>query len=190
MKSAIASLLIAAAGLAAIALLFELRFATGDVYPRYSSLRSDPVGVRALYDSLARLPGLTVERSFVPIDRRRDTNTTVFYLGVNLEELAAAKSDLRFQLDKIARRGNYVVISLAPLKRDPDDKSALAIKGWNLPVEQAKSDDGDGALSFGHGENWTVLHADEGKPVLVELAFGKGAIALAATTYPFQQTTA
>jgi len=185
MKSAIASLLIAAAGLAAIALLFELRFATGDVYPRYSSLRSDPVGVRALYDSLARLPGLTVERSFVPIDRRRDTNTTVFYLGVNLEELAAAKSDLRFQLDKIARRGNYVVISLAPLKRDPDDKSALAIKGWNLPVEQAKSDDGDGALSFGHGENWTVLHADEGKPVLVELAFGKGAIALAATTYPF-----
>ena len=57
--SAVASLLIAAAGLAAIGLLFELRFAAGDVYPRYSSLRSDPVGVRALYDSLARLPGGT-----------------------------------------------------------------------------------------------------------------------------------
>lgn len=182
---AVVSLLVAAAGLAAIAVLFELRFAAGDVYPRYSSLRSDPVGVRALYDSLARLPGLTVERSFVPIDRRRDGSATVFYLGVALGELAAEKSELRLQLDRAAARGNYVVVSLAPFRRDPDDKSALAIKAWDLPIEQAKSEDGDGPLSFGQGRNWTVLHTEHGKPVFVERAFGKGALALAATTYPF-----
>ena len=181
----IVALLMAAAGVAAIALLFEARFAAGDVYPRYSSLRSDPVGVRALYDSLARLPGLTVERSFTPIDRRRDADATVFYLGVAFEELAAEKSELRFQLDRAAKRGNYVVVSLAPFSRDPDDKRALAIKGWDLPVEQAKSEDGDGPLSFGQGKNWTVLHTEHDKPVFVELVFGKGALALAATTYPF-----
>jgi hypothetical protein len=182
---AVVSLLVAAAGLAAIALLFELSFATGDVYPRYSSLRSDPVGVRALYDSLARLPGLTVERSFTPLDRRRDSNATVFYLGVALEDLAAEKSELRLQLDRTAARGNYVVVSLAPFSRDPEDKKALAIQAWDLPVEQAKSENGDGALSFGQGKNWTVLHAEHAKPVFVERAFGKGTLALAATTYPF-----
>ncbi len=181
----VASLLIGAGGLAAVALLFEARFTAGDVYPRYSSLRSDPVGVRALYDSLARLPGLSVQRSFLPLDRLHGGPATVFYLGVRFEELAAAKSELRFQLDRAAKRGNYVVVSLAPFSRDPDDKSALAIKGWDLPVERAASEGGDGALWFGQGKNWTVLHSENGKPVLVELAFGNGAIALAANTYPF-----
>ena len=183
--SVIAALLIAAAGLAAIALLFELRFAAGDVYARYSSLRSDPVGVRALYESLARLPELSVERSFVPMERRRDAHATVFYLGAGLGELTAEKSELRLQLQKTAARDNYVVVSLAPFSRKPDDKAALAIKGWDLPIEQAKSEDGDGPLSFGEGKNWTVLHREGGKAVVVERAFGNGTIALAATTYPF-----
>ncbi len=181
----VAALLIAAAGLAGIGLLFELRFAAGDVYPRYSSLRSDPVGVRALYESLARLPGLTVERSFVPIERRRDSHATVFYLGARLRGLSAEKSELRLQLEKSAARGNYVVVSLAPFRRNPDDKSPLAIAGWDLPIEQAKREDGDGPLSFGEGKSWTVLHSESGKPVVVERAFGNGAVALAASTYPF-----
>jgi hypothetical protein len=178
-------LLIAAAGLAAIGLLFELSFASGDVYPRYSSLRSDPVGVRALYESLARLPGLTVERSFTPIDRRHDAHATIFYLGVSLEELAAPKSELRLQLERAAARGNTVVVSLAPFSRDPDDKSALAIQGWDLPLEQAASEDGDGALSFGAAKNWSAIHREGAKAVLVERTFGNGTVALAAATGPF-----
>ena len=34
-----------------------LRFESGDVYPVYSSLRSDPLGTRAFYDSLEDLEG-------------------------------------------------------------------------------------------------------------------------------------
>ena len=183
--SVIASLLIAAAGMVGIGLLFELRFAAGDVYPRYSSLRSDPVGVRALYESLERLPGLTVERSFVPMERRREAHATVFYLGAGLGELSAEKSGLRLQLEKTAARDNYVVVSVAPFSRDPDDNSPLAIKGWDLPVEQAKSEDGDAPLWFGEGKGWTVLQREGGKAVVVERPFGSGTIALAATTYPF-----
>jgi hypothetical protein len=44
--------------------LFKLRFETGDVYPPYSSLRSDPLGASAYYESLEQLPGITVERDF------------------------------------------------------------------------------------------------------------------------------
>jgi hypothetical protein len=35
--------------------LFVLRFQTGDVYPAYSSLRSDPLGARVFYESLENL---------------------------------------------------------------------------------------------------------------------------------------
>src|SRR2546427_9645317 len=32
--------------------LFQLRFEAGDVYPPYSSLRADPLGTKALFESL------------------------------------------------------------------------------------------------------------------------------------------
>ena len=35
--------------------LFQLRFEAGDVYPPYSSYRADPLGTRALYQSLENL---------------------------------------------------------------------------------------------------------------------------------------
>jgi hypothetical protein len=180
-----ASLLVATAGVAAIVLLFEWRFSSGDVYPRYSSLRSDPVGVKALYESLEGLPGLTVARSFVPFERWRGTGATVFYFGVPLWELSPDKAELAKQLERAAERGNYVVVSLAPFRRDPEDKTPLAVKSWGLPLEQAPSEDGDGPLWFPQAKNWAVVHSDRGKPVVVERQFGKGALALAASTYPF-----
>jgi hypothetical protein len=42
--------------------LFKLRFEAGDVYPAYSSLRADPLGTMALYESLEALPGISVRR--------------------------------------------------------------------------------------------------------------------------------
>ena len=47
--------------------LFELRFAGGDVYPAYSTLRKDPLGAAAFHDALAALPGLNVERNLRPL---------------------------------------------------------------------------------------------------------------------------
>jgi hypothetical protein len=48
--------------------LFRLRFEAGDIYPPYSSLRTDPLGTRALYESLARMPNLVVTRHFTNPD--------------------------------------------------------------------------------------------------------------------------
>jgi hypothetical protein len=183
------SLLAAALGLAAIALLFELRFSAGDVYPRYSSLSTDPVGVKALYDSLARIPGLTVGRSFVPLERWRGAGATVFYLGVPLWELTVEKALLVRQLERTAERGNYVVVSLVAPRRNPQDKSATAIAAWELPVQQAPSPDGEGPLSFGQAKSWSPIQLDRGRPVVVERRFGKGAVALAASAQPFLNQT-
>ena len=43
--------------------VFLLRFEHGDVYPPYSSLRSDPLGTRAFYESFNALPGIEVGRN-------------------------------------------------------------------------------------------------------------------------------
>src|SRR5215813_13237048 len=54
---------------------------TGDVYPPYSSLRSDPLGAKALYESLAAIPDVQVERLY----KQRRTiapGNTMFMLGV------------------------------------------------------------------------------------------------------------
>src|SRR5437667_8552085 len=62
--------------------LFELRFEVGDVYPEYSSLRSDPLGAMALYESLERLPGLSVRRDHSAANQLPEgKNTTYLHLA-------------------------------------------------------------------------------------------------------------
>ncbi|MBI1177332.1 hypothetical protein GC207_07820 [bacterium] len=62
--------------------LFTLRFETGDVYLPYSSLRADPLGAKALYDSLDSLDSIRVGRNYRPLEHLQDAQqTTVFWLG-------------------------------------------------------------------------------------------------------------
>ncbi|MBN1865331.1 MAG: hypothetical protein JW808_10555 [Victivallales bacterium] len=49
-----------------VANLFHLRFSQGDIYPRYSSFRPDPMGCKALYDSYLE-SGLECSRNFSPV---------------------------------------------------------------------------------------------------------------------------
>jgi len=58
------ALLLSALFAAGLARLFMLRFEKGDVYPPYSTLRTDPLGAKAYYDSLAEIPGLDVRRNY------------------------------------------------------------------------------------------------------------------------------
>src|SRR5258706_10780125 len=55
---------------------------TGEVYPPYSSLRTDPLGAKALFESLSEQPGLEVTRLYKarpPLD----SATTLLILGVD-----------------------------------------------------------------------------------------------------------
>jgi len=62
--------------------LFLLRFESGVDYPEYSSLRSDPRGTMALYESLSGMPGLEVSRNLKPAETLKDSQATIFFLGV------------------------------------------------------------------------------------------------------------
>jgi hypothetical protein len=61
-----------------IIMLFDLRFEAGDVYPEYSSLRADPLGTMAFYESLEKVPGLSVRRDFSASDRLPEESRTVY----------------------------------------------------------------------------------------------------------------
>lgn len=62
--------------------LIHLRFRTGDLYPKYSSLRADPLGCKALYETLDRMRQVRVERRFRrtgPVASSADV--VLFHLG-------------------------------------------------------------------------------------------------------------
>lgn len=96
--------------------LFELRFASGDVYPVGSSQRSDPVGTRAFYEALKLQPGLQVERLLLPLERRRPPQlSTLMLLGLTPEDLMDPETPFDWvRVETFIRRGGRVVLSLNP----------------------------------------------------------------------------
>jgi hypothetical protein len=102
--------LLAVAFVAGVYGLFRLRFESADAYPVYSTLRADPLGAKALYESLALQPGLTVGRNMRPLARVSGHDTTLFLLGVNEWFDMGMTPDL----ERVARSGGRMVIAFVP----------------------------------------------------------------------------
>lgn len=59
------------------------RFEEGSVFPAYSSQRSDPIGTRAYFESLNRMPGLQVKKNFEDWDMLRKLEPgALFIFGI------------------------------------------------------------------------------------------------------------
>ena len=107
-------LLLAGFVVIAVALL-ETAFSRSNAYPPYSSLRSDPVGAKALFESLREVPSLSVERNRL----RRLTGqpaTTYLFLGIHPGALRNATKTKLEQWEGIARAGGRVVLGATPVE--------------------------------------------------------------------------
>lgn len=95
--------------------LFKLRFDVGDVYPPYSSLRSDPLGTMALYESINKLPGVSTRRD-VSADNRlpESADTTYMHLAADTYEWRWMPEDTFYEVDRFVRGGGRLVITLFP----------------------------------------------------------------------------
>jgi hypothetical protein len=113
-KFAIIVLLLVAAGFAwGLNQLFKLRFETGDVYPPYSSFRSDPLGTKALYESFDHL--LSVERNFRPFPKlETGRDTALFVLGLEPKGLRLPEGELK-EMEHYVVSGGRVVFSFHPI---------------------------------------------------------------------------
>ncbi|MCL4692307.1 MAG: hypothetical protein KJ060_07335, partial [Candidatus Hydrogenedentes bacterium] len=104
--------------------LYVLQFARGDVYPPYSSLRADPVGTRALYESLSAVPGVSVQRHMEPFSRDSvakatgNLESTWLFLGVNAYDPDHMPIEIAQGMEQILQRGGRVVVAFEPTHED------------------------------------------------------------------------
>jgi hypothetical protein len=95
--------------------LFRLRYEVGDVYPEYSSLRSDPLGTMILYEGLGRMPHLFVRRDFSADNLLPDgKDSTYLHLAASRFEWTEMPEELVQEIERFLSRGGRLVISFFP----------------------------------------------------------------------------
>src|SRR6185503_8168367 len=121
--------------------LFQLRFATGDVYKPYSSLRADPLGTKALFESLEWLRGITVQRFSEQLDKLREgRRTTLFVFGAQTLDMEYSTEDEYKKLEQFMFDGGRIVISFAPVNTKPFATRRAQTKEEKKPKDKSKKE--------------------------------------------------
>ena len=98
-----------------LAELFNLRLSSGDVYPPYSSLRSDPLGTMAFYESLQNIPTLSVRRDFSAENQLPDEpRTTYLHLAGAASEWDEMPESLVKEIERFALQGGRLSVTFFP----------------------------------------------------------------------------
>lgn len=112
-------LLCAAAFVFGLLQLFRMRFEAGDIYPPYSSLRADPLGTMALYESLGQMPGIAARRDYsVENKLPAEHNTTYLHIAAPAYRVRRLPAALVEEIERFAHRGGRLVIALYPAPAD------------------------------------------------------------------------
>ncbi len=193
-----------------VIVLFNQQFAAGNVYPEYSSMRTDRMGAKLLYDSLGRLPGVTVERNFGPFEFLPRSGATVLMLAYDpLQANWGAMQFLR-PVEAMASRGNRVVVTMrvqpytTPKEEDftkQSDQNPLHLKKkenkdepppdpplyqkWKVKFGYKPGKDVEHPLYFAEAEGWTVLDRAGDRTLAIERNFGQGSVVLMAESSDF-----
>jgi hypothetical protein len=186
--------------------LFDRQFAAGELYPEFSSLRTDRMGSKLLYDSLGKLPGITVERNFLPFEFLPRDGAALLLVGTDPMRMNWNDAMLLRSVEDVAARGNRVVVAM---HIDPDNFSLTqrdfdVAKGpkakappepplktrWKVTLRLDRDRAKPRRLTFGMAEGWKVLErADEGIRA-IEREFGKGSVVLMAGSGDFTNKSA
>lgn len=101
--------------------LFMLRFQTGDIYPAYSSLRSDPLGTRVFYDSLDNFGNINLQRNYHFLHSLKiEAEAAFFYLGAEIPVPDSIPQRTSKALDRLTQLGGRLVISYLPVNKKID----------------------------------------------------------------------
>jgi hypothetical protein len=186
-KAAAAAVALAAMFLGGLVALFTADFAGGEVYPEYSTLRADPDGAKLLFESLTRLPGLTVTRNFLPVqslERKGLAANGVTVVLLGLRELDPE------ELEKLAAPGNRVVAALREDWRPEPKESGEIFKQWQVQIAVDREKDRPDRLYFSKALGWSPMESSGGKLVAIERGFGNGTVALLAASSDFSNESA
>jgi hypothetical protein len=204
------ALLIAAAFFWGAVALFNRQFASGEIYPQFSTLRTDRLGAKLLYDSLAALPGVSVSRNYLPMEFLPRDGATLVLLGVDPMRVNWNGDLLLRSVERIAGRGNRVVLAMyvdpedspfsqADLDR-PDQSKKPPAKGksktdqpqepplrtlWKVSLQLDPDEKQPHPLYFGQADGWSIREKAGDKILAIEREFGKGSVVLMAESADF-----
>lgn len=161
---------------------------TGDVYPPYSSLRSDPLGAKALYESFAALPGIQVERLYHDRDSLEGPRETMFVLGVDPVSFDDVSAEELEHFEKLVQGGGRLVIAFLPVHfHDVAEEKRPIAERWHLQMLYLGEIRTAGsampratALYFQSGPEWRAI----GRHNAIERNFGRGSMVLVADSFP------
>jgi hypothetical protein len=169
---------------------------TGEIYPEYSTLRADPLGAKALYDSLSALPELDVSRLY----KQRsvlNAGTALLVLGVNSGSWPGDSEDALGRYERLLQKGGRLVIAFLPARIPRSvatDAPDVAKRKWNVHLAYRRQQGSDGSdhgplprqssLYFQAGSPWTVVTERDGEATSVERPLANGTVVLVADSYP------
>jgi hypothetical protein len=183
--------------------LFNRQFASGEVYPEFSTMRTDQEGAKLLYDSLGRLPGITVERNFQPFEFLPRDGVTLVLLGMDPMEVNWNGPLFLRRVTLMASRGNRVVVAThvdpedpprergfteppgpSPKKKGKPEPPPLQIL-WQVKFGVDSTKGNAHPLYFAEAQGWTVRDQAGAKILAIERNFGKGSVVLMAESSDF-----
>ncbi len=193
--------------------LLMLRFSSGDVYPRYSSLRTDPTGTKAIYEALEICCDFQMQRNHEPFSRTKNKFDSAFLvLGMEPVALASVPEIVAEDVNYFINNGGRMVISLY---NPPKEKGALSLPDdetsevldlgdlWGVRLFSEKKVTGGAYLTrdFRNSglpssipvhtslyfqtihKDWKTIYQRSQHPFLIERKFGRGSIVLSAESY-------
>lgn len=179
--------------------LVMMRFEAGNIYPPYSSLRTDPLGTKAFYDGLSELAALNVSRNYTPLDRFSAAPlATLMYIGIGSDRHGSYIDER--QVDALAAfvsAGGRLVVSLPADARDYQIDRELgpllkrfgaAVKttapGQATEVRRSETQPGLARFYFDElADEWKSVYLRDIMAVIIERRFGKGTVVFSGDSY-------
>ena len=131
---------------AAFGIVLKQRFNGGDVNPLGSTLRADPLGAKALYDALARVPGITCQRNFHPLEKLNgQKGGALVLLNVAPTALDYGAELNAEAIQRFAAGGGRVIITLVTqiskfAEAFEKSEHDLDKEEWKRKIEKSKDD--------------------------------------------------
>ncbi len=121
-KRAVLLVLIVSGFMLGVVQLFLLRFEAGDVYPPYSTLRSDPVGSRGFYRALENIRNTSVQRNYQHLSNLKlEEPSAFFYIGTPVFDSESVPERWIEALERLTASGGRLILSLLPVEKKPAD---------------------------------------------------------------------
>ena len=184
-RNIVAAVSLAAVAVAGALYLMGVQFADGGAYPAYSSLRSDPLGAKLLYDTLALVPGASVARNYLPLEYVSGTGATLLLLNQNSELF---DEELLDSVDRLAARGNRVVVTTAEAMALPKNSEPL-LKAWKVKFGFDAKAPRELKLYFAEATGWRTIDEDDARAMAIERPVGKGSVVLFSDSPDFANST-